>query len=55
LFFVSSILLDKEAMWTNVKFFEGYLIFAAACPWIDSGQGWKLGRVHMTIERGLTL
>jgi fumarate reductase subunit C len=37
MFFVSSILLGKDAMWTVTKFFEGYYIFGASHPWIVSG------------------
>ena len=36
MFFVSSILLGKGAMWTVTKFFEGYFFFGASYPWIVS-------------------
>lgn len=36
MFFVSSILLGKDAMWTVTKFFEGYFFFGASHPWIVS-------------------
>jgi len=36
MFFVSSILLGKDAMWTITKMFEGYFIFGAAHPGIVS-------------------
>jgi fumarate reductase subunit C len=36
MFFVSSILLGKDAMWTVTKFFEGYFIFGRALPWLVS-------------------
>jgi len=32
MFFVSSILLGKDAMWTITKFFEGYFIFGRSYP-----------------------
>jgi fumarate reductase subunit C len=36
MFFVSSILLGKDAMWTVARFFEGYYIFGRAMPWLVS-------------------
>lgn len=36
MFFVSSILLGRDAMWRVTKFFEGYFIFGKAYPWIVS-------------------
>src|SRR5678815_6117683 len=36
MFFVSSILVGKDAMWTVTKFFEGYFFFGASYPWIVS-------------------
>ena len=36
MFFVSSILLGKDAMWTVTRFFEGYFIFGRSYPWIVS-------------------
>ncbi len=36
MFFVSSILLGKDAMWTVTKFFEGYFIFGRSFPWLVS-------------------
>lgn len=36
MFFVSSILLGKDAMWTVTKAFEGYFIFGRSLPWIVS-------------------
>jgi len=36
MFFVSSILLGKDAMWTVTKFFEGYFLFGKSYPWIVS-------------------
>lgn len=36
MFFVSSILLGKDAMWTVTKFFEGYFIFGRSFPWVVS-------------------
>jgi fumarate reductase subunit C len=36
MFFVASILLGKDAMWTIAKFFEGYFIFDKAHPWLVS-------------------
>ena len=36
MFFVSSILLGKDAMWTITKFFEGYFFFGRAYPGIVS-------------------
>jgi fumarate reductase subunit C len=36
MFFVSSILLGKDAMWTVTKFFEGYFLFGRPYPWIVS-------------------
>ena len=36
MFFVSSILLGKEAMWTITKFFEGYFFFGTSYPWVVS-------------------
>ena len=36
MFFVSSILFGKEAMWTVTKFFEGYFLFGTSYPWIVS-------------------
>ena len=32
MFFVSSILLGKDAMWTVTKFFEGYFFFGRSYP-----------------------
>ena len=32
MFFVSSILLGKDAMWTVTRFFEGYFFFGASHP-----------------------
>ena len=36
MFFVSSILLGKDAMWTVAKFFEGYFFFGQSLPWMVS-------------------
>jgi len=36
MFFVSSILLGKDAMWTVTKFFEGYYFFGESHPWVVS-------------------
>ncbi|HUP06219.1 MAG TPA: fumarate reductase cytochrome b subunit [Caldimonas sp.] len=36
MFFVSSILLGKDAMWTITRFFEGYFLFGRSHPWIVS-------------------
>jgi len=36
MFFVSSILLGKDAMWAVTKFFEGYYFLGEAHPWIVS-------------------
>jgi fumarate reductase subunit C len=36
MFFVSSILLGKDAMWTVTRFFEGYFIFGRSYPWLVS-------------------
>jgi fumarate reductase subunit C len=36
MFFVSSILLGKDAMWTVTRFFEGYFVFGRSFPWIVS-------------------
>ncbi len=36
MFFVSSILLGKNAMWTITKFFEGYFFFGTSYPWVVS-------------------
>lgn len=36
MFFVSTILLGKDAMWTVAKFFEGYFIFGRSLPWLVS-------------------
>ena len=34
MFFVSSILLGKDARWTVTRFFEGYFFFGRSYPWI---------------------
>lgn len=36
MFFVSSILLGKDAMWTITKLFEGYFFFGTSYPWVVS-------------------
>jgi fumarate reductase subunit C len=36
MFFVSSILLGKDAMWTVTRFFEGYFLLGRSYPWIVS-------------------
>jgi len=36
MFFVSSILLGKDAMWTVAKAFEGYFVFGRSLPWLVS-------------------
>lgn len=36
MFFVSSILLGKDAMWTITKFFEGYYFVGESHPWVVS-------------------
>jgi fumarate reductase subunit C len=36
MFFVSSILLGKDVMWTVTKAFEGYFIFGRSLPWLVS-------------------
>lgn len=36
MFFVSSILIGEDAMWTVTKFFEGYFLFGKSYPWIVS-------------------
>jgi fumarate reductase subunit C len=37
MFFVSSILLGSDAMWTVARFFEGYFIFGKPLYWLVSG------------------
>ena len=36
MFFVSSILLGNDAMWTVARFFEGYFFFGTPLPWLVS-------------------
>ncbi len=36
MFFVSTILLGKDAMWSVARFFEGYYFFGRAMPWLVS-------------------
>jgi fumarate reductase subunit C len=36
MFFVSSILLGKDAMWAVARFFEGYYVFGKPMPWLVS-------------------
>jgi len=36
MFFVSSILLGKDAMWSVTRFFEGYFLLGRSYPWIVS-------------------
>jgi len=36
MFFVASILLGKDVMWTVTRFFEGYYVFGERHPWIVS-------------------
>src|SRR3954451_1220307 len=36
MFFVSSILLGRDAMWTVTRFFEGYFVLGRSYPWIVS-------------------
>ncbi len=36
MFFVASILLGNDAMWTVTRFFEGYFFFGTSYPWIVS-------------------
>jgi fumarate reductase subunit C len=36
MFFVASILLGKDAMWTVARFFEGYHLFGRPLPWLVS-------------------
>ena len=36
MFFVSSILLGRDAMWVVARFFEGYYVFGRPLPWIVS-------------------
>jgi fumarate reductase subunit C len=36
MFFVSSILLGKDAMWTVARFFEGYFVFGHSLHWLVS-------------------
>lgn len=36
MFFVSSILLGKDAMWSVTKFFEGYFFLGHSLPWLVS-------------------
>jgi fumarate reductase subunit C len=36
MFFVSSILISSDAMWTITKLFEGYFFFGTSYPWIVS-------------------
>ena len=36
MFFVSSILLGRDAMWTVARFFEGYFVFGRPLPWLVS-------------------
>lgn len=36
MFFVSSILLGKDAMWAVARFFEGYFFFGRPLPWLVS-------------------
>ncbi len=40
MFFVSTILISKDAMWTITKFFEGYFFFGRSYP------------VHRVVRRG---
>ena len=44
MFFVSSILLGTDAMWTVTRFFEGYFVLGRSYPWIVSiaGSFWFL-------------
>jgi fumarate reductase subunit C len=37
MFFVSSILLGSDAMWTVARFFEGTFVFGHSLPWLVSG------------------
>ena len=39
MFFVSTILISTDAMWTVTKFFEGYFFFGQAFP--------EIGRAHV--------
>ena len=39
MFFVSSILLGKDAMWAVARFFEGYYVFGKPMPWLPSQWG----------------
>lgn len=36
MFFVASILLGRDAMWTVARFFEGYFFFGRSLPWLVS-------------------
>jgi len=36
MFFVSTILISNDAMWTITKFFEGYFVFGRSYPWLVS-------------------
>ncbi len=36
MFFVASILLGRDAMWTVARFFEGYFFFGRPLPWLVS-------------------
>ncbi|MDR3352154.1 MAG: fumarate reductase cytochrome b subunit [Zoogloeaceae bacterium] len=36
MFFVASILLGKEVLWTVARFFEGYFFFGKSYPWLVS-------------------
>jgi fumarate reductase subunit C len=36
MFFVSTILISKDAMWTVTKMFEGYFVFGTVHPWLVS-------------------
>ncbi len=36
MFFVSTILIGKDAMWAVTKFFEGYFFFGRSYPWVVS-------------------
>ena len=36
MFFVSSILIGRDAMWTITKLFEGYFFFGRSYPWVVS-------------------
>ena len=58
MFFVSSILLGKEAMWTITRLFEGYFFFGTSYPWLVSiavGVVILLIIVHAMLDYGTSI